>query len=258
VTLGADLTMLALSPQRGGVRLPVQLGYALAAAELVDLAERRRLEAAADGLLRVTDPEPVGDPVLDAALVDLAGFCVPGRGADDWVHDSGPERVDVYLGALVESGELRAKTRRFGSAVGPVQYSRLRPTDKDRRGVLGAELLAAAADDADLYQRAFGALAHAADIPADVLRRYPDAAAGLARHARQFLYTQLPIPPDAVHDDSDGDGGDGSDPELGQGNPEDGWRLAISLAVAAAVEVATNLTSSSQFTMTRSLSVRWG
>ena len=258
--------MLAFNPPRGTVRLPIQLGFVLAGAELVDLAMRRRVEAAADGRLRIADPEPVGDPVLDAALLDLAGFCEAGHGADDWVNNSGPERVDVYLGALVESGELRGRTRRFGGIAAQTQYGRLRVTDKDRRGVLGADLLAAAADDADLYQCAFGALAHAADIPTDVLRRYPDAATMLARRARQFLNTRLPEPPDAVPDDGvDSDGGgdvDGVDDDAGQGSKpataEDGRRLVVGLAVAAAVEVATNLTSSSQVTMTRSLSVRWG
>jgi hypothetical protein len=242
--------MLALNPQRGAVRLPVQLGYALAGAELVDLAEQGRIEAAADGLLRVTDPEPVGDPVLDAALRDLAGLSEAGHGADDWVNESGPERVDAYIGALVESGELRGKARRFGGAGGQVQYSRLRPADKDRRGVLGARLLAAAEDGADLYQRAFGALAHAADIPTDVLRRYPDAAAALAQRARQFVNTRLPEPPESAPEDADS--------QQGQRDPQEGRRLVINLAVAAAVEVATSLTSSSQFTMSRSLSVRWG
>lgn len=266
MTLGADLTMLAFNPQRGAVRLPIQLGYVLAGAELVELAMRQRIEATADGLLRITDPEPVGDPVLDAALLDLAAFCEFARGSDDWVNDSGPERVDVYLAALVESGELRGKARRFGGIAAQTQYGRLRLTDKDRRGVLGADLLAAAADDADLYQCAFGALAHAADIPTDVLRRYPDAAAILARRARQFLNTRLPEPPDSVPDDGgDSDGVDSTDRDAEQHhqspkplNAEEGRRLAVGLAVAAAVEVATNLTSSSQVTMTRSLSVRWG
>lgn len=265
--------MLAINPQRGAVRLPVQLGYALAGAELVDLAVRGRIEAAADGLLRVADPEPTGDPVLDAALRDLAEFCEAGRGADEWVNDSGPERVDVYVAALVESGELRAKARRFGGAAAQMSYSRLRPADKDRRGVLGAELLAAADDDADLYQRAFGALAHAADIPTDVLRRYPEAAAVLAQRARRFLNTRLPKPLDSASDanvdshgdgdangdaNGDGSGGGGVDPGPKKMDAEDGRRLAIGLAVAAAVEVATNLTSSSQLTTTRRLSLRWG
>jgi hypothetical protein len=267
VTLGADLTMLALNPQRGAVRLPVQLGYALAGAELVDLAVRGRIEAAADGLLRVADPEPTGDPVLDAALLNLADFCEAGRGADEWVNDSGPERVDVYVGALVESGELRARTRRFGDEAAQTRYSRLRPADKDRRGVLGAELLAAAADDADLYQRAFGALAHAADIPTDVLRRYPEAAAVLAQRARRFLNTRLPKPLDSVFGagagagagaDVDGHRDGSAEPEPKQMTAEDAQRLAIGLAVAAAVEVATSLTSSSQLTTTRRLSLRWG
>lgn len=257
--LGADLTMLALNPQRGAVRLPVQLGYALAGAELVDLAVRGRIEAAADGLLRVADREPTGDPVLDAALLNLADFCEAGRGADEWVNDSGPERVDVYVGALVESGELRARTRRFGDEAAQTRYSRLRLADKDRRGVLGAGLLAAAADDADLYQRAFGALAHAADIPTDVLRRYPEAAAVLAQRARRFLNTRLPKPLDSAPDaDANGDRDGSAEPEPKQMTAEDARRLAIGLAVAAAVEVATSLTSSSQLTTTRRLSLRWG
>ncbi|HEY3871701.1 MAG TPA: GPP34 family phosphoprotein [Actinocrinis sp.] len=261
MTLGADLTMLAVNPQRGAVRLPVQLGFALAGSELVDLAVRGRLEATADGLLRVADPELVGDPVLDAALINLAEFCEAGRGADEWVNDSGPERVDVYVAALVESGELRARTRRLGGQAAQTQHSRLRPADKDRRGVLGAELLAAAADDADLYQQAFGALAHAADIPTDVLRRYPEAAAVLAQRARRFLNTRLPEPPGPAPDDSapddDGDG-PAAEPEPKQLSAEDARRLAIGLAVAAAVEIATNLTSSSRLTTTRRLSLRWG
>lgn len=58
--MGADLLIAAVDA-RGTVRMPIPLGIALAAAELVDLAGARRIEAV-DGRVRVTDRAPTGSP----------------------------------------------------------------------------------------------------------------------------------------------------------------------------------------------------
>ena len=63
--IGADLVVLAVDERSGTVRMANVLGYALAAADLVELADRRRIEATMDGVLQVTETLRIGDRVLD-------------------------------------------------------------------------------------------------------------------------------------------------------------------------------------------------
>ena len=71
MTLGADLVTLAVDETRGEVHFPAQLAYTLAAAELVDLAKARRIEAVGSEL-RVVEELRTGDPILDQTLGRLA------------------------------------------------------------------------------------------------------------------------------------------------------------------------------------------
>lgn len=107
MALGADLLILAVDAPRGTVRMPVQLGFALAAAELVDLASARRIEAA-DGRIQVTEQLRTGDPVLDETLRRLAGD-PKGSAIDHWITMHAPDRVQVHIAALLQSGELHGK-----------------------------------------------------------------------------------------------------------------------------------------------------
>jgi hypothetical protein len=70
VTLGADLLILAVDEKRGTVRAPEHLRFVLAAADLVDLACRRRVEAE-DRRIHVVEHLRTGDRALDTTLARL-------------------------------------------------------------------------------------------------------------------------------------------------------------------------------------------
>src|SRR5581483_8111929 len=107
MTLGADLVALAVDETRGEIRFATQLGYVLAAAELVDLAKARRIEAVGSGI-RVVEELRTGDPVLDQTLARLAtGYKETSIGFS--IDLAAPDRVAVHLAAMIGSGELEGR-----------------------------------------------------------------------------------------------------------------------------------------------------
>ncbi|MGH6656114.1 MAG: GPP34 family phosphoprotein [Actinocrinis sp.] len=119
MTSGADLVLLAVDAGRGGVRLERQLGFALAAAELVDLASARRVEAV-DRRIAVTERLRTGDLILDETL-DRLGEDPKGYPVGDWIAMRAPDRVRAHVVALMESGDLsgRLVTTRIGARPEP-------------------------------------------------------------------------------------------------------------------------------------------
>jgi Golgi phosphoprotein 3 (GPP34) len=234
MALGAELVVLAVDAQRGTVRTPIQLGFALAAAELVDLACARRVEAA-DGRIHVVERLRTGDPVLDDTLARLAEE-PKGPAIDDWIALRAADRVPVHLAALLESGELtgRLVRLRLDAAAEP---SGLRVADPHRRAALAEKLVHVARHEVELEDDAFGALAYAAGLPAHVL-------SGMAKHrtverlkelAAWFTDTSRYLP--GCRDKlALGD----ADVEPGGINPahDEPWRLLIRLAVEEAVKRA--------------------
>jgi len=146
--------------------MPVQLGFALAAAELVDLASARRIEAA-DGHIDVTERLRTGDRVLDETLHRLTADS-KGPAIDQWIAMHAPDRVSVHIAALLESGELSGKlvSTRLNT---PPEPHGLRVADPGRRAALAERLVDVAQHEVELEDDAFGALAHAAGLPEHVL-----------------------------------------------------------------------------------------
>jgi hypothetical protein len=242
MTLGADLLVLAVDDRRGGVRLERQFGLALAAAELVDLACARRIEAV-DGRIHVTESLRTGDPVLDLTLARLAKD-PKGIEIGSWVAMWAPDRVVEHLAAMTRSGELSGRLVATSPGATPVS-SGIRVADPARREALVRRLLTVARHEVELEEDAYGALAHAADIPVHVLPgpRNWRTRERLRKLAGWFTDTwrYLPGCPEEL---ALGD----ADVEPGGTNPadEEPWRLLIRLAVGQAVKQAEATTRKSQ------------
>ena len=235
--MGADLVLLAVDEKRGTIRAGKGLGPALAAAEVVDLAVARRIEAAVNQDIKVTEPLRTGDPLLDATLAAIAAEPA-GHQVGGWVRHNARELVNRYIDTMLASGELlgRATTP---AEPGPVRYSGLRSADPARPAALADRLaaIATAEDEVRLPDEAFAALAHAAGISDHVLSaRQRQARRRLKDLAGWFADTPRYLP--------DFQGlADLGDEDLAEGdvNPgaEQPWRLAVRLAVGEAVTQAT-------------------
>jgi hypothetical protein len=230
MTLGADLVVLAIDERRGTLNQTRELAFALAGAEIVDLARVRRIEAAPDARVKVTESLATGDVVLDATLAMLTSADGELR-MEDAVTKRLPGSVARHVAASLDSGELagRAVTTRLG---GEPMYHGLRVADPARRRESTERLADAVDPEADLALQAFGALVHIAGpglpIPGKAPRR---ARRRLATLADRFgdTWRYLPGCPPEFALDAD-------DLERGQVHPlrEAPWRLAIRLAVQEA------------------------
>lgn len=157
MALGTELTLLALDAGPEHVRTEAALPYALAAAELVELAAAGRIRA--DGeRIEVLDRSPIGDVLADDALIRLAE-----RGEDvsleQWLESRAPTRVGAYLAGLSYDGEV-------GESVGPgaeAAAGRLRGLLADAREPLPVEQL-------PVRDLAFAVLANATGWPRTHLR----------------------------------------------------------------------------------------
>lgn len=72
-TLGEQLLLLSLDDESGAEKESTNVAFAIAAASLVELALAGRVEVDGDHVT-VRDRTPLGDPTLDAALADIAGW----------------------------------------------------------------------------------------------------------------------------------------------------------------------------------------
>lgn len=221
--------------------MPIQLGFALAASELVDLARVRRVEAV-DGRVHVVERLHTGDSVLDGTLDRLAEE-PKGPAISDWIALWAVDRVPVHVAAMIESGELAGKLvrRRMGASAEPFG---LRVADVHRRAALAEKLEYVAEHDVELEDEAFGALAHAADLPVHVLSGLAKrrTAERLKKLAGWFTDTSryLPgCPPELALGDADVEPG-GINPAY-----DEPWRLLIRLAVEEAVRRAEAVTRQS-------------
>jgi len=241
MTLGTDLVLLAVDEARGTVRFAAQLGIALAAAELVDLARTRRIEAVGEGV-RVVEELRTGDPILDRTLARLSAS-PKGTALSSWIAMQAGDRVMAHLAAMIESGELEGRMTRL-SLDSPVKPVGLRIVG-DRRGQLIEKLTDAVLYDAPIEDEAFAALAQAALIPRSVL-------AGRTRYRVQKAIKPLlswfsdtwRFLPGVADELRLGD----DDVEDGDVNPvdEEPWRLLIRLAVGEALKSAPAITRRSE------------
>lgn len=245
MTLGADLVALSVDETRGEIRFATQLGCVLAAAELVDLANLRRIEAVGTGI-RVVEQLRTGDSVLDQTLGQLAagikGFKEQSIGS--WIALAAPDRVAVHLAAMIESGELAGRLVR-PSLDSPARPVGLRVADPGRRKLLAEKVVAVALYASPLEDDAFGALAFAAEQTAHIgsVRSRIRVQKRLKELTSWFADTwrYLPGVPDelALGDD---------DVEPGDVNPADDepWRLLIRLAVYEGTKRAAERTRTSE------------
>lgn len=74
MTLGLDILLLSVDPNLRIVREREYTGYAMRAADLIELAVARRVETRGrwSDWIHVLDARPTGEPLLDASLASLA------------------------------------------------------------------------------------------------------------------------------------------------------------------------------------------
>ncbi|GAA1913771.1 GOLPH3/VPS74 family protein [Streptantibioticus ferralitis] len=107
-TLGDDIVLLALG-REGRVRQPEYLRKIVSGSELVRLAAARRVAIVRKRIV-VLDATSTGDPLLDAALVDIRTSRHAPRSVK-WVARRRPHLIESYLARLSEVGVLRAERR---------------------------------------------------------------------------------------------------------------------------------------------------
>ena len=177
-TLGEDLVLLAIEPDRGTIAARNRLPYGLRGSELVRLAASGRVGITRDRIV-VLDGQPTGDAQLDAALAGLAGARRPPR-AKTWVGHPGSHIVETYLARLAAAGAIREDRR---ALLGFIPALRWQIADTGRAADARARLdaIARATGPVGTAQAAFAGLASASGL-GPVL--YP----GLAhRHLRKRL-----------------------------------------------------------------------
>jgi hypothetical protein len=110
VSIGMDLLLCAVDASSGQARFGPKLSYALPVAELVYLADARRVGLRKDHLV-IVNADPTGEPMADSALADLqlpAGY--PPLTVQAWAGWRGPRRIDPYLRAAADAGILKVVT----------------------------------------------------------------------------------------------------------------------------------------------------
>lgn len=151
LTLPEELLLLALDPVRGRpLSNPTYLRYGLAGAALADLEATGRIAVERGERITVTNPLPLGDPILDGALATLPAPAKGGRGvkAQRWVRGAGRTVHGLCLRRLEERGALRRQVHR---ALGLFPYERFPAGATDLAGPARARFRAAV--DAGLPER---------------------------------------------------------------------------------------------------------
>lgn len=113
--LHEEILLLALRDEEGTVQTGSLYAYAVAGAFLAELIVRRRIELVQDGKnrrVRVIDPEPVGDAILDDVLTAMVDSRRE-RTAVDWVNRLAGEKDlrDRLTAGLCASGILREEEK---------------------------------------------------------------------------------------------------------------------------------------------------
>jgi Golgi phosphoprotein 3 (GPP34) len=112
VTLAEDLYLLAHDGATGRPLIePTRLDPGLGGALLLDLASRGRV-AVTDLDIAVTNTAATGEPLLDAALAEIAG-CRRRHGPDHWVRHLARGARHAVRDRLLETGVLRHDDHRI-------------------------------------------------------------------------------------------------------------------------------------------------
>ncbi len=125
LTFVEEILLLLLDDETGTMKrvAPNVMELLLAGAILMDLALRGRLDCDLHKLL-VADATPVGEPILDESLAEIAASTEEADPAA-WVvrlSARGKEVQEAALERLVERGVLRVENRRFLSMFGSRRY----------------------------------------------------------------------------------------------------------------------------------------
>src|SRR6266702_4405874 len=108
-SLGEDLVLLSVRPEKGTVATAERISFGLMGSELVRLAATGRID-----IQRGRSQVPTGDAELDAALGSLIGTRRPAR-PTQWVGRPRRGILQAYLNRLVAAGALRPERRVFGT-----------------------------------------------------------------------------------------------------------------------------------------------
>jgi Golgi phosphoprotein 3 (GPP34) len=158
--LGVDLILLAARPN-GTLPVSQSLCFGLSGSELVRLVAVRRVDIV-KGRIVVLDMASTGDPLLDEALVSMAGGR-RGPTAKAWVARRRKGHVRRYQDRLAADGIIRADRYRFLG--GFITVTRLTVTDTARAAQAKSRLEAVAASTGPVEpaQAALAGLATAID-----------------------------------------------------------------------------------------------
>jgi len=161
-SLGEDLVLLSIRPEKGTVATSQRIGFGLMGSELVRLAAAGRIDIQ-KGRILVLEQAATGDADLDAALGSLVRSRRPAR-ATQWVGRPRRGLLETYLNRLVTAGAVRRESRFIGKRYFISNPARV----ADARARLDA--IAQSAGMVDTGQAAFGGLAHAVGL-GDLLYR---------------------------------------------------------------------------------------
>jgi hypothetical protein len=144
VALADELLLLAYDDETGRPTVSrIALDLGMAAAVLVDLVLRGRL-AMDEGVVRVTDPAPTGDPIADDVLARITADTP--HSAASWLQRLRHGLRDRVLGSLCERGVVRDQDETALEFIHLHRYPTVdRSVEKDTR----ARLAAALTDPAD-------------------------------------------------------------------------------------------------------------
>ena len=160
-SLGEDLLLLSIRPDRGRIGNADKSDFGLMGAELVRLAVLGRAEVAGERIA-VVDAAPTGDAELDAALTSLAEAGRPPK-ATAWVGKPRRGIRGAYLARLAQAGVIQIEPTRF---LGIPTGSRLHLIDGARLADARARLdaIALSSGPVDVTQAAYGGLAYATGL----------------------------------------------------------------------------------------------
>ncbi len=185
MTLGLDILLLNIDPNLRRVREREYAGYAMRAADLIELAVARRVTLTGRWVkwITVVDAEPTGEPLLDASLAALA--TAPKRLMPvDWMcRQPAGGVVEAGLAVLAGQGAVRLHSREVTRRRTLTEPELLDPA---RQAQVRARLdrYIAAGTAADVLDWALAGLVHQCDlwIPGHfdraAQRQYKEAARG--------------------------------------------------------------------------------
>lgn len=185
-SLGDDLVLLSINPDSGRIRTAKKIDYGLMGSELVRLAASGRVDIEA-GRIVVRNPLPTGDAELDAALASIVEARRPPK-ADRWVGHPRHGICRAYLERLAAAGVVRKES---------ALLTRWRITRPELVADARARLDAIAVSTAplDLTQSAYGGLAHAIGLDAELYRGWGNR--GIRRRFEQIAKGRWTAPPDS-------------------------------------------------------------